>query len=72
MPGDSTVDPMVEVQVLKEKKYTKAKEKMGATGLATWNEHLFFEPRNLVSINLYTKFFIFAKCLTICIDCCRY
>lgn len=32
------------------KKYTTAKDDIGATGLTTWNEHLFFEPKNVVSI----------------------
>jgi hypothetical protein len=49
-PEGNTVDPIVEVQVLSEKKYTTAKDDIGATGIAVWNEHLFFEPKNLVSL----------------------
>ena len=50
MPGEgNTVDPIIEVQVLNIKKFTSAKDDIGATGLITWNEHLFFEPKNVVS-----------------------
>jgi hypothetical protein len=32
-----------------EKKYTTAKDDIGgATAMCTWNEHIFFEPRNVV------------------------
>lgn len=43
-----TVDPLVEVQVMNEKKYTTAKDDIGAAGVVNWQEHLFFEPRNVV------------------------
>jgi hypothetical protein len=43
-----TVDPLVEVTVLGEKKFTTAKDDIGAAGVVTWSEHLFFEPKNLV------------------------
>ncbi len=43
-----TVDPIVEVTVLGEKKFTTAKDDIGAAGVVTWSEHLFFEPKNLV------------------------
>ncbi len=50
MPGEgSTVDPLIEINILNEKKYTTAKDDIGSTGLVTWNEHLFFEPKNVVS-----------------------
>ena len=52
--GDGgTVDPMVEVSVMNEKKYTSAKDDVGPTGVANWNEHLFFEPKNCVNILSY-------------------
>lgn len=44
----NTVDPIVEITVLNEKKYSAAKDNVGGTGTCTWNEHIFFEPRNLV------------------------
>ena len=49
-PEGNTVDPMIEVKVIEEKKFTTAKDDIGTTGLCTWNEHLFFEPKNLVKI----------------------
>lgn len=49
MPGGNTVDPLVEVQCMNVKKYTTAKDDISATGLCVWNEHLFFEPKNVVS-----------------------
>ena len=49
-PAGKTIDPLVEVEVLAQKKYTTAKNDIGgATALCSWNEHLFFEPRNVVS-----------------------
>lgn len=44
----NTVDPIVEITVMNDKKYSAAKDNVGATGTCTWNEHIFFEPRNLV------------------------
>ena len=35
---------------MSEKKFTSAKDDIGATGVVIWNEHIFFEPRNVVSI----------------------
>ncbi len=47
-PAGLTIDPLVEVEVLSQKKYTTAKNDIGgATALCSWNEHLFFEPRNV-------------------------
>ena len=45
----NTTDPLIEVTVMKDKKYSTAKDDIGSTGLCTWNEHLFFEPKNVVS-----------------------
>lgn len=44
-----TVDPIVEISCMNEKKYTSAKDDIGAAGVVQWNEHIFFEPRNVVS-----------------------
>jgi len=46
-----TVDPIIEVSCMNEKKYTTAKDDIGAAGTVQWNEHIFFEPRNVVSMN---------------------
>jgi hypothetical protein len=46
MPADATVDPIVEIKVLGDKKFTTAQEKINNVGIAIWNEHLFFEPKN--------------------------
>jgi hypothetical protein len=43
------VDPIFEVKVIEEKKFTSAKDDISNAGVCTWNEHLFFEPKNLVS-----------------------
>lgn len=45
-----TVDPIVEISCMNEKKYTSAKDDIGAAGVVQWNEHIFFEPRNVVSL----------------------
>lgn len=44
------MDPMIEVSVLNQKKFTTAKDNISGLGLAIWNEHLFFEPKNVVRI----------------------
>lgn len=38
---------------MNEKKYTTAKDDIGSTGVCTWNEHLFFEPKNVVRFIYY-------------------
>lgn len=48
VPDGTTVDPMIEVSCMSVKKFTTAKDDIGATGLCSWNEHLFFEPKNVV------------------------
>ena len=48
-PEGNTVDPIIEVQVMNQKKFTTAKDDIGSTGVCIWNEHLFFEPKNVVS-----------------------
>ena len=47
-PEGETIDPMVEVAVRNEKKFTECKEGTTASTVCTWNEHLFYEPKNLV------------------------
>mmetsp|Transcript_119335 Transcript_119335/g.166510 ORF Transcript_119335/g.166510 Transcript_119335/m.166510 type:complete len:197 (+) Transcript_119335:39-629(+) len=49
--GD-TVDPMIEISILGEKKYTTAKDDISSTGIAVWNEHLFWEPKNQEEVKL--------------------
>ena len=43
---------MIVVETCGETKYTSAKDKVacGSTAASHWKEHLFFEPRNIVSI----------------------
>jgi hypothetical protein len=50
MADGSVVDPIVEVSCMNDKKFTTAKDDIGAAGTVIWNEHLFFEPRNVVRI----------------------
>ena len=33
---------------MNEKKFTTAKDDIGSTGVPIWNEHIFFEPKNVV------------------------
>ncbi len=40
---------------MNEKKFTTAKDDIGSTGVVTWNEHLFFEPKNVVSFMVIAK-----------------
>lgn len=49
VPDGETVDPIIEVKVMEEKKFTTAKDDISGQGKCTWNEHLFFEPKNVVS-----------------------
>jgi hypothetical protein len=54
VPEGGTVDPIIEVEVLNERKFTTVKDNIGAVGQINWNEHLFFEPKNVVSISILT------------------
>ena len=47
IPEGDVIDPIVEVTCLGERKFTKALDDINNTGLAIWNEHLFFEPKNV-------------------------
>ncbi len=55
-PGQ-TIDPLVEVEVLGKKKYTAVKNGIGgASAMCLWNEHIFFEPRNVVRFWFFILF----------------
>lgn len=43
---------MVEINILNEKKYTTAKDDISSTGIGVWNEHLFWEPKNVEEARL--------------------
>ena len=47
IPEGDVIDPIVEVTCLGERKFTKALDDINNTGLAIWNEHIFFEPKNV-------------------------
>ena len=47
IPEGDVIDPIVEVTCLGESKFTKALDDINNTGLAIWNEHIFFEPKNV-------------------------
>jgi len=47
MEADQTVDPIVDLTVLNEHKFSKALKGISNVGIATWNEHIFFEPKNV-------------------------
>ena len=48
-----TISPMVTVETCGEKKFTSAKDDVacGSVAMSHWKEHMFFEPRNIVSEN---------------------
>lgn len=45
--AENTIDPIVQITCLGEKKYTTALNDINNTGVALWNEHIFFEPKNV-------------------------
>ena len=47
VPEGDVIDPIVEITCLGERKFTKALDDISNVGLAIWNEHLFFEPKNV-------------------------
>ena len=44
--AEDTVDPIVQINCLDVRKFTTAQEGINNTGIAIWNEHVFFEPKN--------------------------
>lgn len=50
--SESTVDPLVEIKCLNERKFTTAQDDINNTSVAIWNEHVFFEPKNLETEDL--------------------
>lgn len=44
--AEETVDPIVQINCLGERKFTSAQDDINNTGIAYWNEHIFFEPKN--------------------------
>ena len=47
VPKNSTVDPLISIECLGQKKFTTAKDDIGGLGEVIWSEHLFLEPRNV-------------------------
>ena len=47
VPANTTVDPIIEVSCLGQKKYSSAKDDIGGLGEVVWSEHLFLEPHNV-------------------------
>ena len=52
VPDGDVIDPIVEVSCLGERKFTKALDDINNTGIAIWNEHIFFEPKNVEEARL--------------------
>lgn len=52
VPDGDVIDPLVEVSCLGERKFTKALDDINNVGIAVWNEHLFFEPKNVEAARL--------------------
>jgi len=44
--AEDTVDPIVEVICMGQKRFTTAQDDINNTGIAVWNEHIFYEPKN--------------------------
>ena len=49
------MDPIIEVTVLGKKKYTTSKEKVTRLQKVNWSEHLFYEPKKLVEMDIFQK-----------------
>jgi len=47
VPEGATVDPIIEINCLNERKFTTAQDDLSNTSVAVWNEHIFFEPKNV-------------------------
>lgn len=52
VPAEHTVDPIVQINFNGQRKFTTAQDDINNTGIAIWNEHLFFEPKNLETSDL--------------------
>ena len=52
VPDGDVIDPIVEISCLGERKFTKALNDINNTGIAVWNEHIFFEPKNVEEARL--------------------
>ena len=51
VPDGGTVDPMVVIEVLGQKKYSSAKDDIGGIGETIYNEHIFVEPRGVDKVD---------------------
>ena len=47
VPDGEVIDPIVEISCLGERKFSTALDDINNTGIAVWNEHIFFEPKNV-------------------------
>ena len=47
IPKGQTIDPIIEVNCLNEQKFSKSLKDINNVAPAVWNEHLFFEPKNV-------------------------
>lgn len=44
--AEATVDPIIQLDCMGLQKFTTALDDINSTGVAIWNEHIFFEPKN--------------------------
>lgn len=51
VPEGGTVDPMVVIEVLGQKKYSSAKDDIGGLGEVVYSEHIFVEPRGVDKVD---------------------
>ena len=47
IPDQETVDPIIKVKCLGKYQFTKEKDDIGVNNTVSWNEHIFFEPKDL-------------------------
>lgn len=47
-----TVDPIIQVRCFNKKLYTKCMDDVGSNASVSWNEHMFFEPKDLTEHDL--------------------
>lgn len=50
------MNPIIEITCVDKKKYSATKKDIGPTSTVSWDEHIFFEPKNMVKSQFVNKF----------------
>lgn len=53
--NEDTVDPIIQAECFGKKKWTSVKNDIGSNASVSWNEHIFFEPKNLTSEDILNQ-----------------